>query len=437
MNPIPSRDAQALIAARQRHLGKMLSLSYREPLKIVRGSGVFLYDEDGREYLDCVNNVCHVGHCHPRVVEAAARQMAALNTNTRYLHDNIVTYAKRLTATLPGNLSVCFFVNSGSEANDLALRLARNYTKRQNLLVLDQAYHGHTASLIAASPYKFDSKGGSGAPAATHILATPDTYRGPYRCDDPQAAARYANQAQVIVTELQESGEGVAAVIAEPAMGCGGQIILPDGYLSQLFTHVRAGGGACIADEVQVGFGRVGSHAWCFQTQNATPDILTLGKPIGNGHPLGAVVTTPEIAESFNNGMEYFNTFGGNPVSCAIGLEVLQVIEDEELQQNALETGNYLMAGLRGLAARHDLIGDVRGLGLFIGVELVRDRQSLEPADSEAETVIEGMKARGVLLSSDGPHRNVLKIKPPIVFSRANADRLVTALDAVLSGKVA
>ncbi len=429
MSGIQPRDRQALLAARQRHLGKMLSLSYREPLKIVRGRGAYLYDESGREYLDCVNNVCHVGHCHPRVVAAAANQMAELNTNTRYLHDNIVTYAERLTSTLPNHLSVCFFVNSGSEANDLALRLARNHTGREHLLVLDHAYHGHTAALIDASPYKCNSKGGRGAPPNTHVLSAPDTYRGPYRRGDPDAAIHYADQARDVL-----AAQEIAAVIAEPAMGCGGQIILPNGYLARLFAHVHGAGGVCIADEVQVGFGRVGSHAWCFETQNVAPDIVTLGKPIGNGHPLGAVVTTPEIADSFNNGMEYFNTFGGNPVSCAIGLEVLQAIEDEGLQRNAHETGSYLLAGLQDLATRHELMGDVRGLGLFIGVELVRDRDTLEPAEREADNVIEGMKARGVLLGTDGPYHNVLKIKPPIVFSRQDADRLLTALDATFSG---
>ena len=435
MTGIASRDPDALIAARRRHLGKMLSLSYRQPLKIVRGTGTYLYDEAGREYLDCVNNVCHVGHCHPRIVAAGATQMAALNTNTRYLHDNIVTYAERLTATLPDRLSVCFFVNSGSEANDLALRMARNHTGRRHLLVLDHAYHGHTASLIDASPYKFASPGGRGAPATTHILPAPDLYRGPYRYDDPGAAQRYADQARDRLTALQKAGAGVAGVIAEPAMGCGGQIVLPDGYLSRLFGHVRDAGGVCIADEVQVGFGRVGTHTWCFESQGATPDIVTLGKPMGNGHPLGAVVTTPEIAESFNTGMEYFNTFGGNPVSCAIGLEVLSVIADEELQQNARQTGAYLLRRLHDLSNDHEIIGDVRGLGLFIGIDLVRNRETLAPAAQEADAVIEGMKAQGVLLSTDGPHRNVLKIKPPIVFSPADADRLLTTLDTVLSSR--
>ncbi|MCB9420915.1 MAG: aminotransferase class III-fold pyridoxal phosphate-dependent enzyme [Ardenticatenaceae bacterium] len=426
--PPPGQSKTAILQKRQQHLGPSLSISYREPLKIVRGAGQYLYDETGRPYLDCVNNVCHVGHSHPRVVEAAANQMAILNTNTRYLHDNIIRYAGRLTATLPDPLNVCFFVNSGSEANDLALRLARTYTGQQDTIVLDGAYHGNLSSLIDISPYKFNGRGGQGEPAHTHTALMPDSYRGPY-----QEGAKYADHVQQIIENLQRNGRHPAAFIAESLLGCGGQIVLPDGYLQTAFQHVRAAGGVCIADEVQVGFGRVGSHFWGFETQGVVPDIVTMGKPIGNGHPLAAVVTTAEIAQAFHNGMEYFNTFGGNPVSCAVGLAVLDVIEDEHLQQNALRVGEHLKAGLTGLMARHPIIGDVRGLGLFLGIELVRDRETLEPAAEEASAIVEKMKQRGILLSTDGPLHNVIKIKPPIVFTTADADFLVITLDQVLS----
>ncbi|MCB9446706.1 MAG: aminotransferase class III-fold pyridoxal phosphate-dependent enzyme, partial [Ardenticatenaceae bacterium] len=288
--------------------------------------------------------------------------------------------------------------------------------------------HGNLSSLIDISPYKFNGRGGQGEPAHTHTALMPDSYRGPY-----QEGAKYADHVQQIIENLQRNGRHPAAFIAESLLGCGGQIVLPDGYLQTAFQHVRAAGGVCIADEVQVGFGRVGSHFWGFETQGVVPDIVTMGKPIGNGHPLAAVVTTAEIAQAFHNGMEYFNTFGGNPVSCAVGLAVLDVIEDEHLQQNALRVGEHLKAGLTGLMARHPIIGDVRGLGLFLGIELVRDRETLEPAAEEASAIVEKMKQRGILLSTDGPLHNVIKIKPPIVFTTADADFLVITLDQVLS----
>jgi 4-aminobutyrate aminotransferase-like enzyme len=357
--------------------------------------------------------------------------MAVLNTNTRYLHDNIIRYAERLTATLPDPLNVCFFVNSGSEANDLALRLARNFTGRQDTIVVDGAYHGNLSSLIEISPYKFDGPGGKGEPAYTHTAVMPDSYRGPHK--GVQSGPEYAAHVRQIIENLQQQGRQPGVFIAESVLGCGGQIVLPDGYLVESFRLIRAAGGVCIVDEVQVGFGRVGSHFWGFETQGVVPDIVTMGKPIGNGHPLAAVVTTAEIAQAFHNGMEYFSTFGGNPVSCAVGLAVLDVIEQEQLQQNALRVGEHLKAGLAGLMARYPIIGDVRGLGLFLGIELVRDRKTLEPAAEEASAIVEQMKQRGILLSTDGPLHNVIKIKPPIVFTEGDADFLVAALDQVLS----
>jgi 4-aminobutyrate aminotransferase-like enzyme/Ser/Thr protein kinase RdoA (MazF antagonist) len=422
---------------REEHVGKSLSISYQKPLKIVRGSMQYLYDEDGRAYLDAVNNVSHVGHCHPRVVRAGQEQMAVLNTNTRYLHENLVRYAKRLCATLPEPLSVCFFACSGSEANELALRLARTHTQRKDLIVVDAAYHGNTTSLIEISPYKFDGPGGTGASPYVHKVPMPDVYRGEYKLNDPQAGEKYARYVEQTMLEMQNNRSDVAAFICESLLGCGGQIILPQHYLKESYMHIRNAGGVCIADEVQVGFGRVGTHFWGFETQGVVPDIVTMGKSIGNGHPLAAVVTTPEIAASFNNGMEYFNTFGGNPVSCAIGLAVLDVIAEEGLQWNAQRVGTHLMEGMRALMEKHALIGDVRGLGLFIGIELVLDRQTLAPAPEQASYIANRMRERGILLSTDGPFHNVLKIKPPLVFTEENADFLVGTLDEILGEDLA
>ncbi len=421
----------ALVEGRARHLNPSLSLSYRKPLQIVRGFRQYLYDEDGNAYLDCVNNVCHVGHSHPQVVRAAERQMDLLNTNTRYLHPHLVAYAERLLASFPPELSVVTFTCSGSEANELALRMARTHTGRQAMVVLEAAYHGNTAANIEISPYKYDRRGGTGRKPHIFPATMPDGYRGPYKGQDAAVGARYAEHVAESLRAAEALG-GAAAFMAESILGCGGQVVLPDGYLAAAYAHARAAGAVCIADEVQVGFGRVGSHFRAFETQGVVPDIVTLGKPIGNGHPLAAVVTTPAIAASFKTGMEYFNTFGGNPVSCAIGLAVLDVIERESLQTQALEVGAHLLRRLRDLGQRHALIGEARGLGLFIGVELVRDRTTLEPATAEANEIVQRMKARGILLSTDGPLDNVLKIKPPLVFTLADADRLVDELDVVL-----
>jgi 4-aminobutyrate aminotransferase-like enzyme/Ser/Thr protein kinase RdoA (MazF antagonist) len=422
-----------ILRLRAHHISNTLSIHYQKPLHIVRGLMQYLFDDTGKAYLDAVNNVLHVGHCHPHVVKALQEQAAVLNTNTRYLHENLVKYSQRLCATLPEPLRFCFFVNSGSEANELALRLAYTHTKQRDLIVLDGAYHGNTSNLIDISPYKSDGPGGKGTPPHVHKITMPDVYRGKYRASDPEAGEKYAREITSVLDQINKEGRGVAAFICEPLMGCGGQIIFPKNYLREAFRHVRQAGGICIVDEVQVGFGRVGSKFWGFQTQNVVPDIITLGKPMGNGHPLAAVITTPEIANSFNTGMEFFSTTGGNPVSCAVGMAVLDVIEKEGLQKHALKIGNYLMRQLRKLQKTHSIIGDVRGLGLFIGVELVKNRETLEPAQEEAVYIIERMKDLGVLISIDGPLRNVLKIKPPMVFNQENADYLIQALDRVLS----
>ena len=472
--PIPE-----ILRSRRNHLGHNLSVAYARPLKIVRGWRQFLYDQDGQPYLDAVNNVPHVGHCHPRVVDAGRRQMAVLNTNTRYLHDSLVEYAERLVGTLPEPLSVVYFVCSGSEANELALRMARAHTGRQDVVVVEGAYHGNTSAMVDLSPYKFDGPGGEGARSWVHKTLMPDPYRGRFRAQPAEDAGegpagasgsadgpghpsgapsgrprlwsrrgdetrepeylptaevgpRYAHHLRSVLGRLSEAGRDPAAFFCEPLLGCGGQILLPQDYLTEAFKHVREVGGVCVADEVQVGFGRVGTHFWAFETQGVVPDIVTLGKPMGNGHPMGALITTPDIASSFATGMEYFNTFGGNPVSCAIGMAVLDVLAEEGLQANARTVGTYLLAGLKALKEDHLLVGDVRGLGLYLGVELVEDPETRTPATAAAHRVKERFRDFRVLLSTDGPDDNVLKIKPPMVFTLEDADRLVSCLDSIL-----
>lgn len=425
---------EALQARRERLLGPSLGLSYRHKLEIVRGRGSWLFDHTGRAYLDCVNNICHVGHCHPRVVKALHAQATTLNTNTRYLHPNIVEYAERLLATFPDPLSVCFFVCSGSEANELALRLARTATGRHDLLALDWAYHGNTGGLIDISPYKFNRAGGQGRPDYVDIAELPDPYRGRHKGYGEETARAYAESVEAAIEACRSrTGEGPAAMIAEALPGCAGQIIFPERYLHHAFERVRGAGGLCIADEVQTGFGRVGETMWAFELQEVVPDIVTLGKPIGNGHPMAAVVTTREIADAFANGMEYFNSFGGNPVSCAVGGAVLDVIEAESLQERARITGNYLLERFKALGERHPIIGDVRGRGMFIGIELVANRETLEPATDAADRVVNRLREDGVLLSTDGPYDNVLKLKPPLAFGTPEAELLCRKLDEALS----
>ena len=428
--PLPSK-AEAL-AERRRHLGRNLSVAYREPLRVVRGWMQYLFDDEGRRYLDAYNNVPHVGHCHPAVVRAGQAQMAVLSTNTRYLSDVVNEYARRLAATLPDPLEACYLVNSASEANELALRLARAHTRRRDMVVLEAAYHGNTTALIDLSPYKHAGPGGTGAPDWVHVAPLPDVYRGEFGSDDPRAGEKYAAPVERIVHRAAAAGRPVAGFIAETCPSVGGQIMLPAGYLGRVYEAIRAAGGVCIADEVQTGLGRIGTHFWAFEAHDVIPDIVVMGKPLGNGHPLAAVVTTREIAASFDNGMEFFSTFGGNTVSCAVGLAVLDVIREEDLQARALRVGDRLLAGLRPFSDRHEAVGDVRGSGLFLGVELVRNRKTLEPAGSEAAFVADRMRQRGILLGTDGPHHNVIKIRPPMPFSVADADLLLDMLDAVL-----
>ena len=393
---------EELLERRRRMLGRNLSIAYERPLNIVRGSMQYLYDDDGQRYLDAYNNVAHVGHCHPEVVAAGQKQMKLLNTNTRYLSELILEFAEKLGATLPEPLEVCFFVNSGSEANELALRLARARTKARDLIVLEHAYHGNTTTLIDISPYKHDGPGGAGAPSWVHKASLPAS----------------AGDAQHIVDLIAKLPSRLCGFIAESMPSVAGQIVFPDSYLAKVYAAVRSAGGVCIADEVQTGYGRIGTHFWAFEKYGVVPDIVVLGKPIGNGHPIGAVITTRAIAESFDNGMEFFSTFGGNNVSCAIGLKVLEVVQKENLQAHALRTGERLLTGLRDLQKCHDNIVDVRGSGFFLGVELTDD----------ASGVVNRMREHGILLGTEGPRHNVLKIRPPMPFSDSDADLLLTIL---------
>ncbi len=425
---LPHHVPKAEIAAsRASRIGGNLSISYgAAPLNIVRGYKQYLYDENAHRYTDVYNNVAHVGHCHPRVVRAVSDQLSLLNTNTRYLQEQLTNYAEQLAALLPDSLSVCFLTASGSEANELALRLARTYTGQRDLIVMDSAYHGHTTTLIDISPYKHDGPGGTGAPDWVHTSPIPDVYRMRGAKGDP--GAWFAAQVGHVIDELQATGRGLCGYIAETCPSVGGQIMMPEGFLGDVYAGVRAAGGLCIADEVQTGFGRIGTHFWAFEQHGVTPDIVVLGKPIANGYPMGAVITTRAIADRFNNGMEYFSTFGGSTAACVAGLTTLQVTLEEKLQRNALTVGNRLLDGLRPFTSEFEIVGDVRGSGLFLGVELVRDRDTLEPADAEASFVVNRMRARGVLCGTDGPYHNVIKLRGPMPLTLDDADRIVETM---------
>ncbi|MEZ4414665.1 MAG: aminotransferase class III-fold pyridoxal phosphate-dependent enzyme [Gemmatimonadota bacterium] len=428
----PTRARGAIERARTQVAGKALSLSYRRPLHIVRGRGAFLYDPEGRAWLDCVNNVAHVGHEHPRVVEALSEQASLLNTNTRYLHELLPRYCERLLERFGPPFEVCYLVCSGSEANELALRMARAVTGAHGVVVLDGAYHGNTSALVEMSPYKYKGRGGRGRPDWVEEAPLPDPYRGRHRGE--RAGVAYAAAVAEAAERARGGRSGLAAFFAEAILSCGGQIVPPAGFLQQAFHEVRARGGVVVADEVQVGFGRVGSHWWGWEQAGARPDIVTLGKPIGNGHPMGAVVTTRSVADAFANGMEYFNTFGGNPVSCAVGLAVLDVLEEERLREHALGVGERLLHGLADLEGASPHAGQARGRGLFLGLEIVEDRAGRTPDAVRARRLVEWVKEeRQILLSTDGPDHNVLKIKPPLPFSAEDGERLLDALRAGLA----
>jgi 4-aminobutyrate aminotransferase-like enzyme len=418
---------QALIGRRQQALGQAYRLFYQQPLHLVRGEGVWLYDAAGQPYLDVYNNVASVGHSHPQVVQAIARQAATLNTHTRYLDEGIVDYAEHLLATLamPGHQAM--FTCTGSEANDLALRLAGNFTGGSGLIVSSHAYHGVTSSVAACSP-AFGEGVALGANVRT--VPPPDSYRGT-AADD--VAARFTRDVQTAIADLQRHGIRPAALLVDTLFTSDGVFADPPGFLAGAVAAIHAAGGLFIADEVQAGFARSGSHFWGFQRHGVLPDIVTMGKPMGNGHPLAGLAARADIIDAFGCRVRYFNTFGGNPVSCAAGMAVLDVIEQEGLQRNAHVTGAYLKAGLQALADKHDVIGDVRGAGFFLGVELVNDRHGKQPATAAATRVVNALRERRVLLSATGPAGNILKLRPQLPFAREHADLLLDALDAVLA----
>lgn len=421
LNNLRNKSNKEIIQYRKKHLGKSLSLQYKVPVKMVRGQGIYLIDQFGNKYIDTVNNVAHVGHEHEHVVKAGQQQMALLNTNSRYLHENINQLAKEIIDTLPKELNVLHFVNSGSEANELAIRMVKANTGQRDIIASEVGYHGNANMCIDISSYKFDGKGGAGAPEHTHIFPLPDTFRGKYI--DKDATNKYAKEVLKQIVKIKEKGRNVGAFIIEPIISCGGQVELPEGFLAKVYEYVRNEGGLCISDEVQTGCGRMGKTFWGFQLHNVIPDIVTIGKPLGNGHPIAAVACTQKVADRFANGMEYFNTFGGNPVSCAVGNAVLETVRNEGLQKNALEVGDYLKKELTKLAKDHPIIGDVRGQGLFLGIELVS--KNMIPLTDQASYLANRMKDHKILMSTDGVDNNVLKIKPPMVFSKENANELM------------
>lgn len=420
---------ESLIRRRKRALGPAYRLFYENPVHLVRGEGVWLYDAGGEKYLDCYNNVASVGHCHPAVVDALYRQASTLNTHTRYLHENVVEYAERLGATLPEGLEVCMFVCTGTEANELAFRIARTVTGNDGAIVLQHAYHGNSIVVNELSTAEYPV---TEQPDYLETIEAPNPYRGSWGAGEPDPGEKYAGRVDEAIDALAERGHGPAVFISDNIFSSNGILTPPPEYLQTVYKKVRAAGGLVIADEVQSGLCRLGDHYWGFEDSAVVPDIVTMGKPVGDGHPLAVVVTTPEIAAEFARKNDYFNTFGGNPVSTAVGLAVLDVIERENILRNVHEAGTYLGNELRSLAQQHEWIGDVRGKGLFYGVELVRDRDTKVPADEEAGRVRDFLRSNGILLSVTGPLNNVIKIRPPMVFSKENSDQLLDRLAQAL-----
>ena len=427
---VDKHQTDDLLKKRDRFLSKSLSLSYSRPIHMQKAAFQYMYDTGGNTYLDAYNNIMLVGHSHPRVVSAGQKQMARLNTNTRYLYDIIYQYAEKLLSKFPKPLNKVFFVNSGSEASDLALRMARYHTSRNRILVLEQGYHGNTTAGIEASHYKYSKLPVSGKFLSTIETQVPKVF-GSGLADDGSCGRYYAAKAR---EDIEPHLNKIAAFIAEPIMGCAGQVPLARNYLKEVYRFVRDQGGVCISDEVQVGFGRLGDHFWGFEYHQVIPDIVILGKPMGNGHPIGAVVVSEEIAQSFEEGPEFFSSFGGNPVSCAIGNAVLQVIEEEALQMKAKSVGNHLKEGLLALKNKYPVLADVRGIGMFLGVELI-DEDGY-PLTELASVIKNELRNRFILVGTDGPAENVIKIKPPLSFNKDNANTLIYEFDQIMSASL-
>lgn len=431
LNPRPVKTLEESLSYRHQYLSKILSVSYSIPIQMERAAFQYMYDIQGNTFLDAYNNIPHVGHSHPKVVEAGQRQMAKLNTNTRYLYDLLPQYAEKLLAKFPPSLNRVFFVNSGSAASDLAMRMAKWHTKREGIAVVEHGYHGNTQISIDISDYKFSNPKGQGQKDFILKVPIPDAFRGKH-AESEIPGKEYAKEAIALMDRFHWP---LAAFIAEPIVGCGGQVPLSEGYLKEVYPAIRERGGLCISDEVQTGFGRVGDYFWGFEQHGVVPDMVILGKPMGNGHPMGAVVCTQEIAESFEKGVEFFSSFGGNPVSCAIGLAVLDVMEEEGLQKNALVVGNYYKSLFEQLQRHYSCIGDVRGSGLFLGVDLVKPGTK-EEDEQLAKWIKNQLRERFILISTDGPKDSVLKTKPPLIFTRENALQVVEQIDQILKTNI-
>lgn len=413
---------------RHQHISPILSLSYKKPTYMVRSAFQYMYDAYGNTFLDAYNNIPHVGHSHPKVVEAGQRQMAKLNTNTRYLYDQLSEYAEKLLSKFPASLNKIYFVNSGSAASDLAIRITKIHTGYEKLMVMEHGYHGHTQTATDISDYKFNNPKGQGQ--KDYILKTqiPDTYRGKYKTNNKNAGKMYAKEA---IEQIERSNLPIAAFISEPIVGCAGQVPLADGYLKEIYPAIRKQGGVCISDEVQTGFGRLGDYFWGFEAQNVIPDMVIIGKPMANGHPMGAVICTDKIAESFGKGVEFFSSFGGNPVSCAIATSVLDVIEEEKLQENARIIGDYYKSLLLELREKYDCIGYVRGSGLFLGMEIIK-KSNIEPDTELASYIKNELRNQKILISTDGPFDSVIKTKPALCFTKENAKKVASNIDEIL-----
>ncbi|WP_108805235.1 aminotransferase class III-fold pyridoxal phosphate-dependent enzyme [Aquimarina sp. Aq107] len=422
-NPLTTEEQ---IKRRHTNISPIVSLSYEEPISMSRSAFQYMYDTDGNTFLDAYNNIPHVGHSHPRVVKAGQKQMARLNTNTRYLYDLLPTYAEKLLSKFPDSLSKVFFVNSGSAASDLAMRMVYAHTGYKKTMVMEHGYHGNTQISIDISDYKFNNPKGQGQKGNILKTPIPDTYRGKYT--ERNAGELYAEDA---VKQIENSSTPIGAFITEPVVGCGGQVPLAAGYLKKVYPAIRKQGGVCVSDEVQTGFGRLGDYFWGFESQDVVPDMVIVGKPIANGHPMGAVITTEEIAQSFGQGVEFFSSFGGNPVSCAIGLSVLDVIEEEKLQHNAKQVGDYYKSLLCDLQNKYDCIGDVRGSGLFLGIEIIKAENN-ETNKTLAHHIKNELRNKFILISTDGPDDSVLKTKPPLCFTKENAKEVVDTIDEIL-----
>jgi len=421
-----TKTIQEVIDKRQQYISPILSISYNKPIYMVRSAFQYMYDAYGNTFLDAYNNIPHVGHSHPKVVEAGQRQMAKLNTNTRYLYDQLAEYAEKLLSKFPASLNKVYFVNSGSAASDLAIRIAKIHTGYEKLMVMEHGYHGHTQTATDISDYKFNNPKGQGQKEFILKTKIPDTYRGKYK--DENAGKMYAKEA---ILQINNSNEPIAAFISEPIVGCAGQVPLADGYLQEIYPAIRKQGGVCISDEVQTGFGRLGDYFWGFEAHGVVPDMVIIGKPMANGHPMGAVICTSEIADSFSKGVEFFSSFGGNPVSCAIATSVLEVIEEEKLQENAKIVGNYYKSLFLELQRKYNCIGDIRGSGLFLGIEIIKGK-NLKPDVELAHYIKNELRNRNILISTDGPFDSVIKTKPALIFTKENAKKVVENIDEII-----